>query len=397
MKRAHLVGLMVTSLAMAAPPSVVAAPIISAPFVTVGVGDTIAIEISIADAVDLIGWQFDLAFDPTIVSANSVTEGSFMTGFGTTLSPPATFSPGVIAGGAIFGVTGFFNDLPPNPSGDGVLATIQFTALAAGVSPLTFSNVFVNFEDLGFEVANGQITVTGPSAPVPEPASLVLLSIGAAALGLRRRTRHERQRPRRQNMTPRFLCRLGLVGFALFSADAAWAQTVAPGPYYATPSWDQTLPCTSPSTCPRFIVLSNFGGEAVLDRETGLVWERTPLGPDPMLVPPETGHRDWWQARDHCLNRKEAGGRKGWRLPTVEELSSLVDPVNQDAFLRPLPPGHPFFGIERESYWSATTSAGSPDFAWRVSFVEGRVAGANKTTFFLNVWCVRGGQGVNPQ
>lgn len=46
---------------------------------------------------------------------------------------------------------------------------------------------------------------------------------------------------------------------------------MAPGPYYATPSWDQQLPAAS-----RFIVLSNWNAEAVLDRETGMVWQRQP-------------------------------------------------------------------------------------------------------------------------
>src|ERR1051325_11151454 len=55
------------------------------------------------------------------------------------------------------------------------------------------------------------------------------------------------------------------------------AQTTSAGPYYATPSWDQKLACDSAATCPRFVVLANWNNDAVLDRETGLVWDRTPL------------------------------------------------------------------------------------------------------------------------
>jgi len=59
----------------------------------------------------------------------------------------------------------------------------------------------------------------------------------------------------------------GIIGLAIgIVAGSAVAQTTANGPYYATPSWDQTMPAAT-----RFIVLSNMASEAVLDRETGLV------------------------------------------------------------------------------------------------------------------------------
>ena len=155
-------------------------PIISAPLVTVNVGDTFIIPISIADATDLTSWQFDLAFNPTIVNLNSVTEGPLMSSFGLTL-----FGPGAIdnIAGLISLVTDSYIDLPPEPSGSGVLADIEFTALAPGVSPLTFSNVFVNDLDEGFRATNGQITVGGTSV-VPEPASLISLAGGLALLSL---------------------------------------------------------------------------------------------------------------------------------------------------------------------------------------------------------------------
>ncbi len=76
-------------------------------------------------------------------------------------------------------------------------------------------------------------------------------------------------------------------------------------------SWSNIIP-----TAKRFVVLGDFNNEAVLDRETGLVWERSP---DP-------NSRTWYDAVRSCWLR-QVGGRMGWHLPTVEELGSLVDPT----------------------------------------------------------------------
>ena len=188
MKRTLLAALAIALIATLHPLPSDAEPVISAPFVTVGVGDTFTIPISITGATDLTSWQFDLAFNPAIVKANAVTEGPFMSAFGGTL-----FTPGVIDNvtGLISLVADSYVDLPPDPSGDGVLANIEFTALGPGVSPLTFSNVFLSLSDQEFSISNGQITVTG-SARVPEAATLALLASGLALLGVRRLTRHER-------------------------------------------------------------------------------------------------------------------------------------------------------------------------------------------------------------
>ena len=158
-------------------------PIIAAPFVTANAGDTFVIPISIANAGDLASWQFDLTFNPTVVRANSVTEGPFLSAFGATL-----FGSGAVdnTSGRISLVTDSFVDLPPDPSGSGVLATIEFTALAAGVSPLTFSDIFLNDVDQGFSAASGQITVGGTPVPTPEPTTFIFLAGGLALLGLYR-------------------------------------------------------------------------------------------------------------------------------------------------------------------------------------------------------------------
>src|SRR6184192_2356689 len=82
--------------------------------------------------------------------------------------------------------------------------------------------------------------------------------------------------------------------------------------------WDKTLPANDPggacpSTSSRFTCV--MGNAAVRDNETGLVWERSP----------ETTLNTWSVARFTCA-KKAVGGRKGWRLPSFAELSSLMDP-----------------------------------------------------------------------
>jgi hypothetical protein len=99
-----------------------------------------------------------------------------------------------------------------------------------------------------------------------------------------------------------------------FGGTNVVAQTSAAGPYYATPSWDQKLQCDTQATCPRFIVLTNWDSNAVLDRETGLVWQRSPV----------QGTANWNNAHFQCNYVTTTGNRMGWRLPTIQELTSLA-------------------------------------------------------------------------
>ena len=165
---------------------------------------------------------------------------------------------------------------------------------------------------------------------------------------------------------------------ALLAATQAHAQTTANGPYYATPSWDQTLPAST-----RFIVLSNFANAAVLDRETGLVWEKVP----------STTQLNWASASRHCV-RLSLGGRKGWRLPTIQDLASLIDPTQSNPSL---PAGHPFTVQSGSLYWSVSSSAKFDTGAWYVYFGNGGVGSADKSDLANYAWCVRGGPGVDPQ
>jgi hypothetical protein len=123
-----------------------------------------------------------------------------------------------------------------------------------------------------------------------------------------------------------------------------------------TGSWDRKIA----NAQDRFKVLTEFNSEAVLDRETGLVWERKPSRKGMI----------WSTAKMFCA-QKAVGGRGGWRLPAFNELTSLIDPSITDPQIPRLPTGHPFLDVQLDplgpiAYWSATSFTGEPGFALAV-------------------------------
>src|SRR3990170_4797809 len=119
-----------------------------------------------------------------------------------------------------------------------------------------------------------------------------------------------------------------------------------------------------------------LGGEAVLD------WEKSP----------DTTTRTWADAVAYAYT-KEVGGRKGWRLPTVEELASLVD--TSVSGNPKLPSGHPFTNVQSGYDWSSTTFVYSTSYAWNVYFGSGTVGYDVDKSYNNDVWCVRGGHGYD--
>ena len=146
------------------------------------------------------------------------------------------------------------------------------------------------------------------------------------------------------------------------------------------PNWNREI--TTPA---RFELV--LGDAAVLDHETGLVWEAAP----------QSAFDDWFNAAIHCTVR-QVGNRLGWRLPTIEELMSLIEPGGGSSPL--LPPGHPFTlpGLNPppgDQYWSISTypdPTGDTGRSWRVSFLSGLMSADYKTQQ-ARAWCVRGGFG----
>jgi hypothetical protein len=141
--------------------------------------------------------------------------------------------------------------------------------------------------------------------------------------------------------------------------------------------WDQALPAAG-----RFVVLAAFNNNAVLDKNTGLVWERSPSTTTARwddITPTGAAHT--------CIDRI-VGGQKGWRLPAIAELMSLVDPSVPSPGPT-LPPGHPFLNVQSASYWSSSVVAADPLHVWDVRFNFGDAfTGSPQGSVY--VWCVRG-------
>ena len=197
------------------------------------------------------------------------------------------------------------------------------------------------------------------------------------------------QQQRRRSGLILGLVALGLLAGVALTAGPAQADSsidpdvsspvplaAGPGPYYALPSWDRKMGVAN-----RFVVLTDlaWASAAVLDKETGLVWEKSP----------SSATASWSGARFACLN-STTGGRTGWRLPAVHELTSLIDPAHTGAgpFL---PTGHPFFNVQLADYWTATTNALDPTLGWYVGFDDGVVASNAPKGNLGYYWCVRGG------
>ena len=101
------------------------------------IGDTFTLDIRAENVFDLAGWQFDIAFDPTVLEAVDVSEGDFLkTDGGSTF-----FQSGRIdnAAGKITGlIAGRISE--GGVSGSGSVLQVRFKAKAEGETGLTLQN-----------------------------------------------------------------------------------------------------------------------------------------------------------------------------------------------------------------------------------------------------------------
>ncbi len=116
----------------------------------------------------------------------------------------------------------------------------------------------------------------------------------------------------------------------------------------------------------RFVVLS---GGLVRDMMTNLVWQQQA---SPGIMP-------WAVAKTYCPS--------GFRLPTVKELTTIVDASVVDP--GPTIDSTAFPGTPGQSFWTSTPHAGVPGNVWTVYFGNG-LSGYDDSGITSNyVRCVR--------
>lgn len=152
--------------------------------------------------------------------------------------------------------------------------------------------------------------------------------------------------------------------------DDLWTHTVIPPDAPGSSQYEVFCP----GSLPRW----HATGEClVTDTVTGLIWQQTP----------STGVFTAAEAPIHCAGLSYGGFDSGWRLPSVVELSSLVD-LNADP---PIPAidGNAFPNTPAVQFWTSTPYPAA--YTWYVDFATGSANYITLVAPMFPVRCVRGG------
>jgi len=141
---------------------------------------------------------------------------------------------------------------------------------------------------------------------------------------------------------------------------------------------------------PRF---ADHENGTVTDNLTGLMWTKDA----------DLSNDITWQPALDYVKGMNAGtyenfGYTDWRLPNRKELRSLID---YSQYHLALPVDHPFTNTQGDGtsnshyYWSSTSDAENPKFAWFVYISDGGMSKSEKS-YYYHVWPVRAGQVQTP-
>lgn len=124
---------------------------------------------------------------------------------------------------------------------------------------------------------------------------------------------------------------------------------------------------SQPALPERYVLASG----SVLDTQTGLTWQQE--------VPPS--RYSWPEAGDYCAHLTLDGA--GWRLPSINELQTLVDDSRNPSI-----DGGAFPATPSEYFWSSSAVIDDATRAWTTFFTNGSTY-SFATSATKNVRCVR--------
>lgn len=126
------------------------------------------------------------------------------------------------------------------------------------------------------------------------------------------------------------------------------------------------------------------------DNKTGLMWSLNG-GISEMTL-------SWEDAREYVaeLNKERFAGTEGWRLPSREEIRSLVAAAqdlgfngrSQERTVAAVLQSAGIKSVQPVEYWSATVNMYNASEVWYVSMRDGS-EGTGEKTLYLSVWPVR--------
>jgi hypothetical protein len=126
------------------------------------------------------------------------------------------------------------------------------------------------------------------------------------------------------------------------------------------------------------LVLVSIGvlsaGDMVFHKKTGLFWQ------DNRLVMSE---KITYKEAEELCEGLELGGYTDWRIPTLQELLSIIDYKSYNPALL-----SGFSSIKTSSYWTSTPYMGDLDKVWGVNFKTG-ATDTNSKNYDRYIRCVR--------
>jgi len=134
-------------------------------------GQAFTVSVMVDGAVDLGAFQFEMRYDPAVVTASNVGLGLFLGSTGRTAQAIGSDVDNVA--GLVKSAAFSFGDRA-GPQGTGVLAVITLTAVGSGRSTLSLQNVLVTdtmANVLPASVRGGTVVVAAPT-PTPTPTAM---------------------------------------------------------------------------------------------------------------------------------------------------------------------------------------------------------------------------------